>query len=118
MRPIEAPQCARLLEQIESELKRQRCWQEAALAPDKFIDMGAFGANKMAFEQWLQFVFLPAVKDTLAGQRQAPKSSSVGVYACRNFDGNQDRDTLVHLLSEFDHAFEQEVCAPSHPAAT
>ena len=67
MPPIEAPQCARLLEQIELEMKRQHCWQATPLAPDKFINMGAFGMNTMALEQWLQFVFLPAVKDTLAG---------------------------------------------------
>lgn len=31
MQPIEAPKCARLLEQIELEMKREHVWQEAPL---------------------------------------------------------------------------------------
>ena len=66
MPPINAPKSARLLEQIELELKR--LYRLQPLAPDKFIDMGAFGTNTMTFEQWLQFV--PAVKEALAGDER------------------------------------------------
>ena len=92
-----APRSVRLLEDIERELKRHYWWQEMPLASEKFVNMGPFGGNTVIFEPWLQFVFLPAVKDTLTGRRQAPNSSSVGTYALRNFDGNPDRDTLVQL---------------------
>jgi uncharacterized protein YqcC (DUF446 family) len=108
MRPIEAPKCAHLLEQIELELKRLHRWGDAPPAPDKFIAMGAFGANKMAYEQWLQFVFIPAVKEALAGQRAAPARSEAGIYAVKYFDGS-DADTLVRLLNEFDKTYDQEV---------
>jgi TPR repeat protein len=115
MRPIEAPKCARLLDEIELEMKREHVWQAAPLAPDKFIDMGAFGANKMAYEQWLQFVFIPAV-------REPPKSSQVHIHAVRCFDGQSDRGALVQLLCDFDETYMQEVAAPparpSSPAAS
>src|ERR1022692_771398 len=109
MRPIEAPKCARLLEEIELEMKRVHVWQEAPLAPEKFIDMGAFGRNTMGLEQWLQFVFLPAVKEALAGEREPPNNSEVHIHAVRNFDGESDRDALVQLLCDFDKTYLQEV---------
>lgn len=109
MQPIEAPKCARLLEQIELEMKREHVWQEAPLAPDKFIDMGPFGRNTMGFERWLQFVFLPAVREALAGEREPPKSSEVHIHAVREFDGQSGRDALVRLLCDFDETYMQEV---------
>ncbi|MGA2710929.1 MAG: YqcC family protein [Steroidobacteraceae bacterium] len=117
MRPIEAPKCAHLLEQIELELKRLHRWQDAPLTPDKFIDMGAFGANKMAYEQWLQFVFIPAVKEALAGQRAAPARSEVGIRAVKCFDGDSNASHLADLLCEFDDTYMQEVAgSPARPS--
>jgi uncharacterized protein YqcC (DUF446 family) len=113
MRPIEAPKCTRLLGEIELEMKREHVWQEAPLAPEKFIDMGPFGGNTMGFEQWLQFVFLPAVKEALAGEREPPKTSQVHIRAVREFDGQSDRDALVQLLCDFDETYMQEVASPS-----
>jgi uncharacterized protein YqcC (DUF446 family) len=113
MRPIEAPKCTRLLGEIELEMKREHVWQEAPLAPEKFIDMGPFGGNTIGFEQWLQFVFLPAVKEALAGEREPPKTSQVHIRAVREFDGQSDRDALVQLLCDFDETYMQEVASPS-----
>jgi uncharacterized protein YqcC (DUF446 family) len=66
----------------------------------------------MGFEQWLQFVFLPAVKEALAGEREPPKKSEVHIRAVKEFDGRSDADALVQLLCDFDEAYMQEVvCA-------
>jgi uncharacterized protein YqcC (DUF446 family) len=114
MPPINAPKSARLLEQIELELKR--LYRLQPLAPDKFIDMGAFGTNTMTFEQWLQFV--PAVKEALAGERAAPAKSQVGSHAVKCFDGDADACHLKDLICEFDATYEQEVGALHRTAAT
>jgi uncharacterized protein YqcC (DUF446 family) len=78
---------------------------------NKFIDMGAFGIKTMAFEQWLQFVFIPAVKEALAGERAAPAKSQVGRHAAKCFDGDADASHLTDLLCSFDDTYEQEVGA-------
>jgi uncharacterized protein YqcC (DUF446 family) len=109
MRQFEAPQCVRLLEEIELEMKREHVWQEAPPAPDKFIDMGPFGRNTMAFEQWLQFVFLPAVKEALSGEREPPKTSQVHIHAVKAFDGQSEAAPLVRLLCDFDETYLKEV---------
>jgi hypothetical protein len=62
-------------------------------------------------------VFIPAVREALAGQQTLPAKSEVGIYAVKNLDG-LGADTLVGLLNEFDHTYAQEVGAPRSPAAT
>ena len=61
-----------------------------------------FRSRTMAFSQWLQFVFIPAANEVVAGQRAWPKSSDVGTYAVRELDGVSEAECLISLLSEFD----------------
>lgn len=92
----------RLLQQIERELRRLKYWQDAPLPADRFLDMGPFGSRTMAFPQWLQFVFVPAAADTIAGRRDWPSSSDVATVAVREFDGVTEAATLIDLLRQFD----------------
>jgi len=95
-------EAARLLRQIEDELRRLAWWDDQPLPADRFVDMGPFGGRTMAFSQWLQFVFLPAASEAAAGRRDWPNSSDVGTYAVREFDGVTEADPLIALLGEFD----------------
>lgn len=96
---------ARYADEIEGEMRSQGFWQDQPLQPEQLNFQQAFGMDTMTFTQWLQFVFLPRVREAVAAN-QFPRSSSVGVQAVREFDGNPDADRLVTLLSEFDALFE------------
>lgn len=63
----------------------------------------AFGYGEMALEQWLSDVFVPNATAAIEANR-IPPGSQVGVAAMRNFDGEPEKERLVSLLSEFDHA--------------
>jgi uncharacterized protein YqcC (DUF446 family) len=65
----------------------------------------AFAMDTMAFTQWLQFVFLPRVREAAAAN-QFPSSSSVGTQAVREFDGDPSAGDLTNLLCEFDGLFD------------
>jgi uncharacterized protein YqcC (DUF446 family) len=94
------------IDELETELKRLGRWSDQPLPPEAFENMGPFGSNTMAFEQWLQFVLAPRVRDIIASQGQFPSSSQVGVYAIRELDSAPDAEKLVALLCEFDALFE------------
>ena len=79
-------------------------WQKEALAPDQLKFTQAFAMDTMTFVQWLQFIFLPRVREAIASD-QFPTGSSVGAQAVREFDGDPDAGRLVTLLSEFDGLF-------------
>jgi uncharacterized protein YqcC (DUF446 family) len=92
---------ARKLDEIEAEMHAIGLWQASPLRPDQLDFSAAFGADKMAFSQWLQFVFIPRVRDAIAADR-FPSSSAVGTQAVREFDTEPRAARLSTLLTEFD----------------
>jgi len=93
------------LDEIIAEMQATGAWEVAAPAPEAYTNMGAFGMNTMALEQWLRYVFIPSVQGRLASNGPWPPSSSVGTHAIRNFDGVNELARLTTLLCEFDHLF-------------
>ncbi len=89
---------------IEAEMQRIGFWQAEPLKSEQYQFNEAFGTDTMAFSQWLQFIFLPRVKDS-AASGNFPSESHVAAQAVREFDGVQEASHLVTLLSEFDALF-------------
>ena len=79
---------------------------EAALSEDQFDFNEAFGADTMTFTEWLQFVFLPAIRDAIQ-TGGFPQHSQVGAHAVREFDGWTEAGPLLTLLSDFDAFIER-----------
>lgn len=90
---------------IEAEMRRIGYWQNQPLGPEQLQFHQAFAMDTMAFTQWLQFIFLPRVREA-AASNQFPSSSSVGTQAVREFDGDPNAGDLVTLLAEFDELFD------------
>ena len=92
---------AKILE-LETALKRLHRWDEMSLPPEKFEDMGAFGANTMTFEQWLQFVLIPRIQEIIADKGEFPTGSMLAPYAIRVLDGDPDGYELHDILYALD----------------
>jgi uncharacterized protein YqcC (DUF446 family) len=90
---------------IEAEMRRIGYWQGQPLRPEQMQFTQAFAMDTMTFTQWLQFVFLPRVREAAATD-SFPSSSSVGAQAIREFDTALDSDNLTKLLMEFDALFD------------
>ena len=95
----------RYADAIEAEMRKIGFWQSEPLKPEQLNFTQAFAMDTMGDAQWLQFIFLPRVREAVAAN-QFPSSSSVGTQAVREFDGDPDTGRLVTLLSEFDALFE------------
>ncbi len=97
---------ARQADAIEAEMRRIGLWQDMPLKPEQYQFQRAFAGDTMAFPQWLQFIFLPRVRDIIAKHGQFPASSQVAAYAIREFDTYpQDTSRLHQLLYDFDRMF-------------
>lgn len=94
------------LDAIETELRRIGYWQDTPIEPQKMQFNRAFGADTMAFSQWLQFVFVPNARAMLAPDRTPPERSMVAAYAVRELDGCDEALELCSLLSTFDATIE------------
>ncbi len=92
---------AQLIDALETELKRLNRWSEPLL-PAAYENMGAFGQNTMAFEQWIQFILLDRVRAIVSERGQFPDGSNIAAYAVRAFDGDNEADQIIQLLSQLD----------------
>jgi uncharacterized protein YqcC (DUF446 family) len=86
--------------QIEAELKRLNRWSGHQLPNEMFENMGAFGSNTMAFEQWLQFVLIPRIHSIANEKGEFPDSSQIAPYAIRVLDN--EAGPLHQLLYDLD----------------
>lgn len=97
--------------EIEAELKRLNRWSSEQLPHDRFENMGAFGSNTMAFEQWIQFVLIPRIQEIISEGERFPESSNLATYAVRAFDGDTDVAHLSDLLYDLDNLISQQQAA-------
>lgn len=88
--------------EIEEELKRLNRWQSDPLPAEKFENMGAFGSNTMTFEQWLQFILIPRIRQIVKDHDEFPSNSMLATYAVRVFDGDYEATRLQELLYDID----------------
>jgi uncharacterized protein YqcC (DUF446 family) len=94
--------------EIEMELKSLHRWQPTPLPEEAFTDMGAFGANTMTFEQWIQFILIPRIHEIIVERGDFPSGSMLAAYAVRYFDGDGESDRLQQHLRELDDLVNQE----------
>jgi uncharacterized protein YqcC (DUF446 family) len=95
----------RYADRIEAEMRRIGFWQDEPLRPEQMEFTQAFAMDTMTYAQWLQFIFVPRVREAAAAN-QFPSSSSVGTQAVREFDGSPEAGDLITLLAEFDALFD------------
>ncbi|MDH4057955.1 MAG: YqcC family protein [Cyclobacteriaceae bacterium] len=103
MKPIatDYEKASALIDAIENELKRLNHWSEP-LPKEAFDNMGAFGQNTMAFEQWIQFILLDRLRLIIKEQDSFPQESQLATYGVRVFDGDPDANQLNDLLYQLD----------------
>ena len=92
------------LEQIETELHTLHWWQEEPLKPEQYDFHSTFAMDTMTFSQWLQFIFIPKVREAVTANH-FPSQSQVAAQAIREFDGVPEASYLITLLLEFDALF-------------
>ena len=93
------------LDAIVAAMRESGAWDVPQPEPAAFEGMGAFGTRTMAFAQWLRWVFVPRVEETLPSGGPWPSSSMVAVQAVREGDTDPAIAALVPSLSAFDALF-------------
>ena len=112
-------EASKRIDAIIEEMKARGFWQDEPLPPEALDFQAAFGADKLSFFQWLQFVLVERVRETVAEGGNFPGSSSVGAYALRELDGLDEAAELISRLCHFDALFreadEEPAVSPAAP---
>jgi len=88
---------------IERELQVQGWWSAEAPSAEALGSTVPFAVDSMAFEQWLQWIFLPRMKLILEHGHPLPNASGILVMAETVFtDRPEQSRELRRLLAAFD----------------
>ena len=117
MRSERHARLADLADQLEAELRRLGRWSATPLDPARLVDMGPFGMNTLAAEEWLQFVLLERLRGLVESGGELPATSDTAHWAMRQFDGD-DVPALLGLLRQLDALVAEDEHAKSPPASS
>ncbi len=92
-----------VLLELEAEMRALDWWEEEKPPANALASQQPFSVDQLAFEQWLQWIFLPRMKDIIETGQSLPAQSGIFAYAeeCLRHHGNQSAHLLA-LLKRFD----------------
>jgi len=93
-----------LLDELEVRLRDTDQWSNQPLPPESLISDQPFAIDKLNFNQWLQFLFMPRLLTLCIEQLDCPQASSVApmaeeFYALYKVDGTK----IISILAHIDH---------------
>ncbi|MDG0970236.1 MAG: YqcC family protein [Porticoccaceae bacterium] len=91
-----------LLDELEIQLRDTNQWSNQPLPPETLISDQPFALDKLNFNQWLQFLFVPRLQTLCIEQLDFPQTSSVApmaeeFYAVYKVDGTKITSILAHI---------------------
>ncbi|MFB3116783.1 MAG: YqcC family protein [Gammaproteobacteria bacterium] len=94
---------ADVLLEVEATLRINGKWDETRPSSSELASEQPFCMDTLAFEQWLQWVFLPRMKNDLEKTKPLPATSSIFVYAQECLHKNDPHTgSLLELIKIFD----------------
>ena len=103
-------QLADLLLAIEAEMRRIALWEQESPEPAALASLMPFCHDTLSFPQWLQWVFLPKMKQVLESGQDIPASSDIhplAEYALA--DHPEEIQQLLLLIERFDRLINRQV---------
>ena len=98
---------SKLLDQLEAEMREQALWQGSPPPRDAFESSVPFFADRMAFAEWLQWVFVARMRAIIEGGHPLPDSCQIAPMAEESLRGIQaDTTRITVILAQFDEHFE------------
>ncbi|GAA4497099.1 YqcC family protein [Pseudaeromonas paramecii] len=95
----------RLLDALEVELKHQTLWCDESPTPAQLASQLPFAVDSLDFHQWLQFIYLPRLRDLLAQGARLPSKVAVYPMACEVYKHELVlRGPLLECIAQLDEA--------------
>lgn len=92
-----------LLDALEEELKEIKWWEERSPTDEALSSCVPFCADTLTFTQWLQWVYLPKMRDYVITNGKAPAKSNLYAIAEIAWAGSaQDCARLYSIIQALD----------------
>jgi len=96
-------QLASLLFEVERELRQMQLWADESPPAAALLSSEPFSIDVLTFSQWLQFVFLPKMYQTIELAGELPESCSVAPMAEEFFKAERiEASSMIRHLGALD----------------
>jgi uncharacterized protein YqcC (DUF446 family) len=96
-------QLASLLLAVEQELRAMQLWDQQRPSAEALASNQPFAIDKLSFNQWLQFMFLPRMAGIIEAASALPESCSIAPMAEEFYKAEQvDAISLIRHLAAID----------------
>lgn len=96
-------QLSDMLKTLEEGLQREELWLAQTPSNDALSSVEPFAVDTLTFIQWLQFLFLPQIKQICQEAAELPAVCSIAPMAEEYFKSIQiNGDTIVSHLTQID----------------
>ena len=101
--------------EIEATLRTNGKWDTCQPPDSSLASTQPFCIDTLRFEQWLQWIFLPRIKQILEQQESLPTRSSIHEYAEDYFHKNDPHTvSILALIKRFDDLIAIQAGARHH----
>ena len=90
------------LVQLRALLKKHQLWQNEPIAVEALQSNVPFCYDTMAFEQWLQFVFIEKVEQLIIDKQPLPRNFAIAPMAQMTLASKKGSDEIITLLTALD----------------
>lgn len=93
---------------LEQLLKQCHLWSDTQPSAAAMASHAPFACDTMAFEQWLQFIFIPKMTELVAQEHPLPTTMAIAPMAEQLWQGMTDYVELIRHLHDFDALLSQQ----------
>lgn len=91
-----------LLDKLEGELRLQLLWSSEKPSQEAMNDNSPFSCEAMSFENWVQFIFIPKMKDLIDRSQSLPTNIAIAPMAHHVWSSKQNLHTLILIFDNLD----------------
>jgi uncharacterized protein YqcC (DUF446 family) len=103
MNPSKKQQTLLLLDQLSQELKALALWKNCRPSAEQMISKAPFHYDTLAFEQWLQFVFIERIALMIENNQTLPSEILLSPIAIESFKSKGSKmNTLLAIIEQID----------------
>ncbi|WP_163132483.1 YqcC family protein [Agarivorans sp. Alg241-V36] len=97
-----------LLLELEQCLKQTNNWQNTAPSNEQLTSSQPFCIDTLTLPQWLQFIFIPKMREMIQQGASLPSKVDIGPYAEEVFKPlASDGESLLSIIKAIDESFSQ-----------
>ncbi len=92
-----------LLIDVECELRRLKVWEDERPPAEALLSTQPFAVDTLSFTQWLQFIFIPRIRNIIESEGALPQKCDIAPMAEEYFRGQfMLVEDLIQTLNKID----------------